>query len=140
MSNHLEAGTRRTLRVRADALLAACPSRVLLARLGEKWSLLAIAALSVEPLHFGELRRRVQGVSQKMLTQTLRALERDGLVRRSVVSARPLRVEYSLTVMGAEFARHALALKQWIESHLQPMKKRQSLFDRRQRNVDALGP
>jgi DNA-binding HxlR family transcriptional regulator len=68
-----------------------------------------------------------------MLTQTLRALERDGLVRRRVVDARPVRVEYSLTELGADFAEHAIALKAWVEAHLQPMARRQTVYDRKAR-------
>jgi DNA-binding HxlR family transcriptional regulator len=131
MGNYRSPIVSRTERTRPDALVAECPSRAILTRLGEKWALLAIAALVAGPQHFGELRRRVQGVSQKMLTQTLRALERDGLVQRKVLVTRPIRVEYSLTVLGADFARHAIALKTWVEANLQPMKRRQGNYDRR---------
>jgi DNA-binding HxlR family transcriptional regulator len=131
MSNHPVPDASRVRNVRPDAFLVACPSRALLARLGEKWTLLALVAMADEPQYFGELRRRLQGVSQKMLTQTLRALERDGLVRRRVVDARPVRVEYSLTPLGSDFAAHAHALKRWVEANLRPMAQRQSAFDRK---------
>jgi DNA-binding HxlR family transcriptional regulator len=117
---------------RADAFVAICPSRAILTRLGEKWALLAIAALAQDPLHFGELRRKLEGVSQKMLTQTLRALERDGLVNRRLIDARRIRVEYSLTPLGGEFAEHAMQLKYWVEANLRPIKKWQSAYDRRE--------
>jgi DNA-binding HxlR family transcriptional regulator len=120
----------RTTKVRPDAFIAECPSRAILIRLGEKWALLAISALVLGPQHFGALRRRLEGVSQKMLTQTLRSLERDGLVHRQVIDARPIRVEYSLTPLGRDFAGHAIALKEWIEAHLRPIKRRQDFYDR----------
>jgi DNA-binding HxlR family transcriptional regulator len=132
MSNHQSPNGRRASAVHPDAFLAACPSRAILARLGEKWALLAIAALLAEPQHFGELHRRLQGVSQKMLTQTLRSLERDGLIHREILDARPIRVKYSLTALGAEFAGHAMALKEWIETNLPPIKKQQYLYDQKQ--------
>jgi DNA-binding HxlR family transcriptional regulator len=128
MSNH---HTSNASRMRPDAFLVACPSRALLARLGEKWTLLALVAMVDEPQYFGELRRRLQGVSQKMLTQTLRALERDGLVRRRVVDARPVRVEYSLTPLGSEFAERASALKVWAEKNLRPVARQQTAFDQK---------
>jgi DNA-binding HxlR family transcriptional regulator len=131
MSNYLSSNAPRTASVQPDAFIAACPSRAILIRLGEKWALLAIAALASEPQHFGELRRRLQGVSQKMLTQTLRSLERDGLVHRQVLDVRPIRVEYSLTALGIDFAGHAIALKEWIEAHLGPIKKLQRVYDRK---------
>jgi DNA-binding HxlR family transcriptional regulator len=130
MSNYQSTDAPRATRARPDAFVAVCPSRAILARLGEKWALLAIAALVAGPQHFGELRRRLQGISQKMLTQTLRALERDGLVQRKVLDTRPIRVEYSLTALGTDFARHAIALKSWVEAHLQPVERRQDSYDR----------
>jgi DNA-binding HxlR family transcriptional regulator len=131
MSNYRSPNARRATIVQPDAFIAACPSRAILTRLGEKWALLAIAALVAEPHHFGELRRRLQGVSQKMLTQTLRSLERDGLIHRQVLDARPIRVKYSLTALGTEFAGHAIALKEWIEAHLPPIEKQQDVYDRK---------
>lgn len=101
-----------------DAFLAACPSRGLIARLGEKWALLALIALGDTPVRFGALRRRLEGVSAKMLGQTLRALERDGLVARRVLASRPIAVEYSLTRRGADLLPLARGLKQWAEAHL----------------------
>jgi DNA-binding HxlR family transcriptional regulator len=102
-----------------DAFLAICPSRGLFARIAEKWTLLALVALEQSPLRFGALRRRLEGVSQKMLSQTLRNLERDGLIRREVLDARPLAVEYSLTESGRSLAPHVRHLKAWAENHFQ---------------------
>jgi DNA-binding HxlR family transcriptional regulator len=119
-------------KVRPDAFVAVCPSRPILSRLGEKWSLLVIAALADHPLHFGELRRKLEGVSQKMLAQTLRALERDGLVKRRLIDARRIRVEYSLTPLGSDFSGHAMQLKSWVEANLRPIHQRQNAYDRRE--------
>jgi DNA-binding HxlR family transcriptional regulator len=101
-----------------DALTMANPARNLVDRLGNKWSLLIIAVVADQPVRFGLLRRRIQGVSQKMLSQTLRSLERDGLVDRRVLSARPLAVEYRLTPLGDTLAPVAITLKAWAEAHV----------------------
>ena len=76
---------------------ADCPTRRILDRIGDRWTVLVVGALWDGELRFSELRRRIEGVSQKMLTQTLRGLERDGLVRRTVYPEVPVRVEYALT-------------------------------------------
>ena len=84
-----------------DALKANCPTRQVIARIAHKWTMLVITALEGdEAVRFSELRRRIEGVSQKMLTQTLRALERDGLVTRTVYPTVPVTVEYRLTALG----------------------------------------
>lgn len=103
--------------VAPDAFLRACPSRALLARIAEKWALLVLVALEEGPMRFGALRRRVEGVSQKMLTQTLRALERDSLVTRHLYDEMPLRVEYELTERGRSLMPLAAQLKQWTEEN-----------------------
>jgi DNA-binding HxlR family transcriptional regulator len=131
MGNYQGQIAMRAPKAQPDAFLSVCPSRAVLSRLSEKWALLALTALASGPLHFGELRRRLQGVSQKMLTQTLRALERDGLVSRQVLDTRPIRVAYSLTALGEEFAQHAMAIKAWVEANLQPIKRRQVAYDRK---------
>jgi len=100
-----------------DPYLAACPSRGLLARIGEKWAALALAELEAGPRRFGELQRRLQGVSQKMLTQTLRHLERDGLISRTLLSDRPIQVSYALTERGRSLAPILFALKEWARVH-----------------------
>ncbi len=101
-----------------DALTLANPARNLIDRLGNKWSLLVIAVVSDQPIRFGLLRRKIEGVSQKMLSQTLRSLERDGLVDRRVLTARPLAVEYRLTPLGNTLAPVAITLKDWAEAHV----------------------
>ena len=104
-------------RTEPDAFLRACPSRDLLARVAEKWALLVLVALEPGPQRFGALRRRVEGVSQKMLTQTLRGLERDSLVSRRLYDEMPLRVEYTLTERGRGLLPLAADLKRWAETN-----------------------
>jgi DNA-binding HxlR family transcriptional regulator len=121
--------TRRALA--PDAFLKTCPSRQVLARVGEKWALMSVVALAERPQRFGELMRRLQGISQKMLSQTLRALERDGIVARKAFDEVPLRVEYRLTPLGLQLLPLALALKQWGEQHLRAIEVNHARYDRR---------
>jgi DNA-binding HxlR family transcriptional regulator len=94
-----------------------CEVRRILDRIGDKWSLLAIALLDQRTLRFSELQRRIDGISQRMLTVTLRQLERDGLVRRTVYPVVPPRVEYALTPLGATLHDTIQALVTWTEQH-----------------------
>jgi len=100
-----------------------------MARIGDKWSTLAIVALSSGAKRFGELRRKLEGISQKMLTQTLRNLERDGLVLRTLYDERPLRVEYELTALGHTLIPHLVALKEWSERNWKAVERAQADFD-----------
>jgi DNA-binding HxlR family transcriptional regulator len=93
---------------------AACPSRVVLDHVTSKWGVLVLVALADGPLRWSELRRRAQGVSEKMLSQTLRVLERDGLVHRDAQPVIPPRVDYQLTDRGTELVAHLVPLMTWI--------------------------
>ncbi|MRK00899.1 transcriptional regulator [Aeromicrobium sp. S22] len=93
-----------------DVFTAMCPSREVLEHVTSRWGVLTLAALSSEPARFGELRRRVDGISEKMLSQTLKALEGDGLVDRRVHSTLPPHVEYVLTAAGQQVAEAVQAL------------------------------
>lgn len=95
-----------------------CPTRHILDRIGDKWTVLIVGALGEESLRFSELRRRIEGISQKMLTQTLRALEEDGLVVRTVYAEVPARVEYRLTEAGHSLRAPLQALEEWSITHL----------------------
>ena len=95
-----------------------CPSRQVLDRIADKWTALVIEALSGGTLRYSELQRRIGGVSQKMLTQTLRSLERDGLIQRKVYPVVPPMVEYSLTKLGSTLHEPLEAICRWAESHL----------------------
>lgn len=98
---------------------AACGSRVLLDHVMSKWGVLVLLALSEgEPLRWSELRRRAEGVSEKMLAQTLRTLTADGLVHRDARPVVPPHVEYSLTEQGGELAAHLVPLMRWIAGHV----------------------
>lgn len=100
-----------------DAFLKACPSREVMARLGEKWTMLLIVALEHGPLRFGELRRKLEGISQKVLTQTLQRLETFSLIERTQFNERTIRVEYQLSPRGRALLPLVRALKQWAEDH-----------------------
>jgi len=102
----------------ADVFRRACTSREALEHVTGKWSLLALSALAEGPRRFGELRRRVEGVSERMLAQGLQTLERDGWVHREVRSAIPPHVEYRLTAAGAELVPHLLGLVRFVEGRM----------------------
>lgn len=97
---------------------AACPCRDMLDLLANKWSALALGALEGGPQRFGELRARLQGISPKVLTQTLRRLEDHELVSREVYAEVPPRVEYSLTPLGAEACVPLAHLRDWVEQNI----------------------
>jgi DNA-binding HxlR family transcriptional regulator len=118
-----------TKRPKPDAFLALCPSRHVLARLGERWTMLLVVRLKDGPVRFGELRRSIEAITQKMLTQTLRSLERDGLVSRRLVSDRPLAVEYDLTKRGKDLVPIAVLLKGWAEKNLSAIEAANNEFD-----------
>lgn len=101
-----------------DAFLARCPSRRLLERISDKWVTLVLAALEAGPMRYSELARRLAGVSQKMLTQTLRSLERDGMLTRTVIPSVPVTVTYELTDLGRSLQLLMLDVKAWAESHM----------------------
>jgi DNA-binding HxlR family transcriptional regulator len=103
-----------------------------LARIGDKWSVLVIMMLSEKPLRFNELRRLIEGISQRMLTLTLRGLERDGLVARHLTPVIPPRVDYQLTDLGRSLCEPVIALGDWARQHGMEIQRAQMLFDRRQ--------
>ena len=98
-------------------LAAACPSRVVLDHVTSKWGVLVLVALADRTLRWSELRRTVQGVSEKMLAQTLQTLERDGLVHREARPVIPPHVEYSLTALGESLVERLLPLMEWLLVH-----------------------
>lgn len=101
-----------------DVYSAACPTRQALDRIADKWTALIIGLLAERPYRFGELRRRIDGISQKMLTQTLRSLEHDGLVHRRAEATVPVTVEYSLTPLGITLVAPLAAVRDWAEAHI----------------------
>ncbi|MDB4987976.1 MAG: transcriptional regulator, HxlR family [Myxococcaceae bacterium] len=110
---------RREAKLAFDAFLSACPSRQLLEMISDKWVCLVVSALSTGSKRHGELARLIAGVSQKMLTQTLRALERDGLISRKVTATVPLRVDYELTELGRGLLPVLGAVKRWAEGNME---------------------
>ena len=105
--------------MRGDLFAEACPSREILKHVTSRWGVLLLVALLAGTHRFSDLRRKIGGVSEKMLAQTLQWLEQDGLVLRQEFPVVPPHVEYSLTPMGAEAAEHVRGLADWIELNLQ---------------------
>ncbi len=103
---------------RGELLNAQCPSRDILKRLTSRWSLLVLLALQEETLRFGELRRKIGGVSERMLAQTLRFMEEDGFVERMAYEVIPPHVEYRLSPLGHEIRSQVVGLADWIETNL----------------------
>jgi DNA-binding HxlR family transcriptional regulator len=103
---------------RGDAFDPECPTRVVLDRIGDKWTVLVIGSLVDGPLRFSALRARIGGVAPKVLTQTLRAMERDGLLTRTVHAQVPPRVDYELTPLGTSLTEPIATLTEWAETHL----------------------
>jgi len=110
---------------------ADCPTRQVLDRIGDKWTSLTVGMLGDGPKRFSELKRGIGGISQKMLTQTLRNLERDGLVKRTIYPEIPPRVEYSLTPLGETFCAPLLAIQAWAETHISEVIAAQAAYDER---------
>jgi DNA-binding HxlR family transcriptional regulator len=108
-----------------------CQVRQILDRIADKWSLLVIALLDNRRLRFTELRREIDGVSQRMLTVTLRSLERDGLVKRTVHPVVPPRVEYELTSLGRTLHTTIQSLVTWTEAHQEEIAQARTAYDTR---------
>ena len=107
-----------------------CPTRLVLDRLADKWALLVLDRLRGEPVRFNGLRRDIKGVSQKVLSQTLKALERDGLVTRKIYPVVPPKVEYSLTELGLTLSAAFCGVWVWAAEHLEAVAAAREMFDR----------
>ena len=118
-----------------DVFAADCPTRLLLDRIGDKWSVLVLLLLSEEARRFNDLKRRIAGVSQKMLSQTLRTLERDGLVTRTVVATKPVSVRYAITSLGGELIDALRALMTWSERRIGTVTAAQRAYDAREASI-----
>jgi DNA-binding HxlR family transcriptional regulator len=117
---------------------ANCAAREILSRVGDKWSVYVIHVLGdARTLRFGELRSRVDGISQRMLTVTLRGLERDGLVARTVHAEVPPRVEYALTPLGTTLRQLMRGLVEWSAAHLEEVDAARARYDAQQRRAPA---
>jgi DNA-binding HxlR family transcriptional regulator len=135
---------RAQAKVDYNAFLAGCPSRQLLDRISDKWVALILAALGSDgprpgttcvgeprPMRYSELSRRLAGVSQKMLTQTLRSLERDGLITRTVTPTVPVTVTYELTGLGLSLQHVMRGIKDWAETHMDEVLANRDDYDTR---------
>jgi DNA-binding HxlR family transcriptional regulator len=144
MSTMTTAQKRAHAKAEYDAFLASCPSRQLLHRISDKWVTLVLAALGSdgprpgedrvgEPraMRYSELSRRLAGVSQKMLTQTLRTLERDGLLTRTVTPTVPVTVTYELTALGLSLHDVMRGIKAWAEAHMDEVLANRDKYDAR---------
>lgn len=112
-----------TAEIRPNVLDQNCESRQALVRLADKWTCLVVYALLGGPSRHGELKRTIEGVSQKMLTQTLRSMEADGLVQRRVIGVIPPHVEYSLTPLGQSLSEPLAAICRWAMDHVVDMQQ-----------------
>lgn len=115
----------------ADAYLRSCASRTVLDVIANKWTCLLIGALQGGSMRFGELRRRLDGITQKSLTQALRRLERDGLVTRTLHPTIPPRVDYELTELGMNVSELLKAITGWSEEHAAEITKARQAYDER---------
>ncbi|MFE4965878.1 winged helix-turn-helix transcriptional regulator [Streptomyces sp. NPDC056660] len=119
---------------RADATMPAfradCPARPILDQIADKWSLMVMAVLE-EPRRFNDIKRRLEGVTQRVLTQTLRRLERNGMVVRTVLPTSPVGVEYSLTPLGHSLREPFSHLYVWTVEHAGQIRESQAVYDRR---------
>jgi DNA-binding HxlR family transcriptional regulator len=145
MATMTAAQNRAHAKVEYDAFLAVCPSRKLLDRISDKWVTLILAALgsdgSRQPgagcvgdprsMRYSELYRLLAGVSQKMLTQTLRSLERDGLITRTATPTVPVTVSYELTDLGLSLHQMMRGLKTWAEMHMDDVLANRAAYDTR---------
>ncbi|WP_103335047.1 winged helix-turn-helix transcriptional regulator [Amycolatopsis sp. CA-126428] len=106
-----------------------CPTRQLLDRIGDQWTVLIVGALSAGPLRFTEIGRRVDGISQKVLTQTLRSLVRDGILTRTTYPTIPPKVEYELTALGRNLSEPLDVLDRWARRHMSSVQEARDAYD-----------
>lgn len=111
---------------------ADCPSREILDQIADKWSMLVLQVLDHEPRRFNAIKRRLEGITQRVLTQTLRKLERNGMVTRRILPGPPLGVEYALTPLGRSLQTPFSALYHWTVDHMDTIQHLQAEFDKRQ--------
>ena len=110
----------------------------ILARIGEKWSMLVVMLLRDGPRRFNDIKRNTAGISQQMLTRTLRGLERDGIVNRTILPTSPPQVEYSLTQLGRSMSEPVLAFGEWVRVHLAEFDAARRRFDERDGKVERV--
>lgn len=123
--------------MKPNAYSADCPTRQILDRIGDKWAVLILLLLRDETMRFNQLRRSIEGISQKMLAQVLRSLERDGLISRRVIPTVPVTVEYSILPLGLTLAAAVDPLRDWAERNLQKVLAAQRRYDAERKAMAA---
>lgn len=123
-----------------DAYQTACPTRLVLKRIADKWAVLVLGLLETETKRFSTLQREIGGISQKMLTQTLRGLERDGLIARTIYPTVPPRVEYTITPLGKTLVGLLAALRVWSETHIEEVQEAQKRYDKAEQEALSAQP
>ena len=117
-------------KLKPNIFVQACPSREIFARISGKWTIMILLSLEKTPRRFNELKKTIDGISQKVLTENLRSLERDGLILRKVISSRPIKVEYSLTHLSLELLEILKGLKDWTEDSMKLILRHNENYDR----------
>lgn len=113
-----------------DLMRTACPTRQVLGRVADKWTMLVVLALEESgTLRFSQLRRHIEGVTQKMLTQTLRGLERDGMLTRTVIPTVPVTVNYTLTDLGHRLSAAVAVIRQWSYDNIDQIETARANYD-----------
>lgn len=120
-----------TMEYEPDVFARDCASRVVLDRIGDRWTVLVVLSLAEGRLRFSELRKRIDGITPKVMTQTLRALERDGIITREVFAEVPPRVEYELTELGRDLLAPIDAVRIWAEKHAVRIVANRDVYDGR---------
>ena len=116
-------------KLKPNIFVQACPSRAIFARISGKWTIMILLCLEKTPKRFNELKKAIDGVSQKVLTENLRGLERDGLILRKVISSRPIKVEYSSTHLSKELLGILNGLKDWTEDSMKLILRNNENYD-----------
>lgn len=119
-----------------SVLMAHCPSRRVLDLIADKWIALIFALLEKQPTRFNELERAIEGISHKMLTQTLRNLEQRGIVKRKTIPANPPAVEYSLSPLGVTLIPLMAALRQWAEEHMEEVERAHQAYEEKEERAE----
>ena len=109
-----------------------CPTRQVLNRIADKWTVLVVGSLAQDTKRFSELKKEITGISQKMLTQTLRGMQRDGLITRKVYPTVPPKVEYTLTELGMSLISMISDIRDWAEGNIETVSQAQQSYDQRQ--------
>src|ERR1700750_3091383 len=120
-----------------NAYSAQCPTRQILDGVGDKLAVLILLLLRDEPTRFNQLRRAIEGISQKMLSQVLKSLERDGLIKRRVIATVPVTVEYSILPLGSTLAAAVDHLRDWAARHLKEVLAAQRRYDSQRKSLAA---